>query len=399
MNDSTRRVRSPRRTSAFVLLPLAVACSNDHGGPEPGVGGGGGTAPGTAGTSGMNGGSAGSGNSAGTAPLAGSTSTAGTSSGGSNAGGAPGAGGSTPSSGAGGKSAGSGAAGSSNGGAAGSDGGSGAAGSGGGSGAAGSDGGSGAAGSGGGGGSDGCATATLDEFAPDDEELAELFAEYIATELGTLNCQTSGTGGSRTITETIFVPPNTAYDGKGETLTADAAAMNCDLSEGEQAENQRPYFLLAPGASLKNVTITYPGCEGVHMMGDNVLENIEWVDAGEDAASVRSYFPGGDITIKGSEGHHAADKMFQFNAPCNVLIQDFVGSDMGKLVRQNGGTEFELHVDLNNVNVTDCVSAVVQSDSPLCFVRHHDLSYTFTGSGDKSDRVFRDIPPENVTEY
>lgn len=239
----------------------------------------------------------------------------------------------------------------------------------------------------------------LEALAPSDPDLAEDFAEYVAEELGTMSCEASGRGGARTINQTIFVPPNSVYDGQGETLTADAATMNCDLSEGEQAESQRPYFLLAPGASLKNVTLAYPGCEGIHMMGDNVLENITWLDAGEDAASVRSYFPGGDITISGSEGHHAADKMFQFNAPCNVLIQDFVGSDMGKLVRQNGGTEFELRIDLNNVTVTDCVSAVVQSDSPLCFVRHHALSYTFTGSGDKSDRVFRDIPPENVTEY
>jgi hypothetical protein len=42
---------------------------------------------------------------------------------------------------------------------------------------------------------------------------------------------------------------------------------------------------------------------------------------------------------------------------------------------------------------------VVQSDSPVCFVRHHNLSFEFTGSGDKSDRVFRDIPVENVTQY
>jgi len=250
------------------------------------------------------------------------------------------------------------------------------------------------------GGSGGCSPLEmLEALAPSDPDLAEDFAEYVTEELGTLSCQASGMGGARTITQTIFVPPNSIYDGQGETLTADAASMNCDLSEGEQAESQRPYFLLAAGASVRNVTLAYPGCEGIHMMGDNVLENITWLDAGEDAASVRSYFPGGDITISSSEGHHAADKMFQFNAPCNVLIQDFVGSDMGKLVRQNGGTEFELRIDLNNVTVTDCVSAVVQSDSPLCFVRHHALSYTFTGSGDKSDRVFRDVPPENVTEY
>jgi pectate lyase C len=241
--------------------------------------------------------------------------------------------------------------------------------------------------------------AVLQQYAPADEDLAEDFAGYIGEEVGPLTCAITGTGGRRTITQTIFVPPNGVYDGNGETLTADPTAMKCDLTEGEQAESQRPYFLLAPGATLKNVTIDYPGCEGVHMMGDNVLENITWVDVGEDAASVRSYFPGGTFEILGSEAHHASDKTFQFNAPGEVLIQDFVGSDMGKLVRQNGGTEFEFHVDLNTVSVTGVISAVVQSDSPVCFIRHHALSYVFTGSGDKSDRVFRDIPVENITAY
>jgi pectate lyase C len=240
---------------------------------------------------------------------------------------------------------------------------------------------------------------TLRGLAPADEDLAKDYEKYLTEELGTLSCAMAGTGNARTITQTIYVPSGATYDGRGETLTADAAAMNCDTSDGEQAESQRPYFLLAPGAQLKNVTIMYPGCEGVHMMGDNVLEHITWPDAGEDAASVRSYFPGGKITIKDSEGHKAADKMFQFNAPCDVRIENFQGSDMGKLVRQNGGTEFELKIDLNNVTVTGVISAVVQSDSPLCYVRHHELSYMFTGSGDKADRVFRDIPAANVSEY
>ena len=240
---------------------------------------------------------------------------------------------------------------------------------------------------------------TLRGLAPADEDLAKDYEKYLTEELGTLSCAMAGTGNARTITQTIYVPSGATYDGRGETLTADAAAMNCDTSDGEQAESQRPYFLLAPGAQLKNVTIAYPGCEGVHMMGDNVIERVIWPDAGEDAASVRSYFPGGKITIKDSEGHKAADKMFQFNAPCDVRIESFRGSDMGKLVRQNGGTEFELKIDLNNVTVTGLISAVVQSDSPLCYVRHHALSYMFTGSGDKADRVFRDIPAANVSEY
>ncbi|MBN1652996.1 MAG: pectate lyase [Deltaproteobacteria bacterium] len=129
------------------------------------------------------------------------------------------------------------------------------------------------------------------------------------------------------------------------------------------------------------------------------IDNITWEDVGEDAASVRSYFPGGAIIITNSRGYKAADKMFQFNAPCKVRIERFEGSQMGKLVRQNGDTDFELYIDLNTVFVTEVISAVVQSDSPDCFVRYHALSYQFTGSGDKSERVFRDIPAANVTAY
>jgi len=239
---------------------------------------------------------------------------------------------------------------------------------------------------------------TLRGLAPTDPDLAEDFMGYLS-DLGPLTCAAAGTGTARTITQTIFVPPNSVYDGRGEKLTADSAMLRCDTSEGEQAEDQRPYFVLAKGATLKNVTITYPGCEGVHMLGDNVLDNVRWEDVGEDAASVRSYFPGGRITILNSEAHKAKDKTFQFNAPCDVRIERFTGSDMGKLVRQNGGEEFELKIDLNTVQVTGVISAVVQSDSPRCFIRHHALSYMFQGSGDKSDRVFRDIPPANVTEY
>ncbi|MGK3990811.1 pectate lyase [Sorangium sp. So ce136] len=60
------------------------------------------------------------------------------------------------------------------------------------------------------------------------------------------------------------------------------------------------------------MTITYPGCQGIHMMGDNALENITSDHLGEDAASVRSYFPGGAILIKDSKGFKAADKMTKF---------------------------------------------------------------------------------------
>ncbi|MET0343029.1 MAG: pectate lyase, partial [Polyangiales bacterium] len=167
--------------------------------------------------------------------------------------------------------------------------------------------------------------ATLRRYAPGDAKLAREFEKYLTQELGPLTCATSGTGQARTITQTIYVPPGAVYDGRGETLTADVAAMRCDTRAGEGDEGQRPFFVLAPGASLRNVRFAYPGCEGVHMMGDNELDHVVWTDVGEDAASVRTYFPGGKIVIRDSEGHKAGDKMFQFNAPCDVRIERFVG--------------------------------------------------------------------------
>jgi predicted neuraminidase len=234
-------------------------------------------------------------------------------------------------------------------------------------------------------------------YTPADESTANRYRQYMIKELGEFTFRIEGTGVARTINKTVVVPPNVSYDGKGERLTTDAKAMLSNLSD--QSEDQRPLFLLAPGAGIKNVTITDPGCEGIHTMGDNVLDNIHWGDVGKDAASVRSYFSGGKITIKNSKAFKASDKMFQFNTSCSVRIENFVGDDMGKLVRHMGSQDVPFHIDLNNVKVTNVVNAVVQSGSRKCHVRYHNLSYKFKGNKDKPERVFRCIPPENVTEY
>ncbi len=234
-------------------------------------------------------------------------------------------------------------------------------------------------------------------YMPADEAAANRYRKYVTKELGELTLGIEGTGQARTIAKTIVVPPNVTYDGKGEVVTADAKAMEAEL--GDQSEGQKPLFLLAPGAGIENVTITAPGCEGIHMMGDNVLDNIHWEDVGEAAASVRSYFPGGKITIKNSKAFKAADKMFQFNTPCHVRIENFVGDDMGKLVKNMWHKDdVPFYVDLNNVKVTHVKNAVVQSENPKCQARYHNLSYTFQGRF-RPERVFRNSPPDNVAEY
>jgi hypothetical protein len=212
--------------------------------------------------------------------------------------------------------------------------------------------------------------AILRTFAPADEDLAEDYEDYITEELGPLTVGTVGTGTAREITQTIFVPPGAVYDGRGEILTA------VGMGDGSQDEGQRPVFILAPGASVKNVTITAPGVEGIHMMGDNVVENVVWLDVGEDAASVRSYFPGGDILITGGSATGSQDKTFQFNSPSNVTIENFTATDIGKLVRQNGGTTFPLSITLIDVTVDRVRDVMILSDSPACVVRHQNLVAT-----------------------
>jgi hypothetical protein len=166
----------------------------------------------------------------------------------------------------------------------------------------------------------------------------------------------------------ILVPAGVVYDGKGQTIKPSIEGCS-----GSQTESQPPVFILVPGAGLKNVTISPPACDGVHMMGNNTLENVVWTDVGEDAASVRSYFPGGKISIKGGSLKSADDKAFQFNAPVQVTITDLVASNISKLVRQNGGEDFPMTVHLSNVKVSDCGEAVVRG-GPNCELTHENVT-------------------------
>ena len=205
----------------------------------------------------------------------------------------------------------------------------------------------------------------VETYVPDDN--VDLWEDYIA-ELD-YRVETGGNGGSRTIYNPILVRQGTTYDGRGETLNANKETMG----DSSQDEGQKPYFLLEPGANLKNVTFGNNGVEGVHMMGDNILDNVHWKDIGEDAASVRSYFPGGDITIKNGSAYDGADKCFQFNKECVVRITNFQSSNVGKFIRQNGGETFPLTIYLDTVTVNNFKEAIVRSDSPRCYVYYRNL--------------------------
>jgi hypothetical protein len=160
-------------------------------------------------------------------------------------------------------------------------------------------------------------------------------------------------GQIRTITDSIVVKSGETYDGQGETILAKG------MGDGSQKENQKPIFVLEDGAVLKNVTIGPPGCDGIHTFGDAKLDNVQWTDVGEDALTMKK---SGTVEINGGSAADARDKVFQLNAPGKLIINDFQAANIGKLVRQNGGTDFKTEVHLNNVTVSGCRSGIVVVD-------------------------------------
>ncbi|MBX2813875.1 MAG: pectate lyase [Myxococcales bacterium] len=195
------------------------------------------------------------------------------------------------------------------------------------------------------------------------------FRSYVDNEIGDPIVMSTGNGRDMTVNQPIVVPPGATFDGRNRTFTPGR-----NLGGGSQDEDQLPVFILTPGASLVNTVIGSPGVEGVHMMGDNTLDNVNWPNVGEDAASVRSYFPGGRILIQNGTARDASDKVFQFNTVCDVTIRNFTARNMGKLVRQNGGTTFRLDITVDNVTATGVSDAGIRSDSPNCSVRERNFS-------------------------
>lgn len=171
-------------------------------------------------------------------------------------------------------------------------------------------------------------------------------------------------GQTKVIYDTIVVGSGEVYDGQGETIEARG------MGDGSQDENQKPIFRLMNGAILKNVIIGAPGCDGVHSYGDATVDNVWWADVGEDAFTVKDE---GTVHILNSTMFYASDKNIQVNAPSTVFLHNVYAADMGKLIRQNGGSTFATTWYLDTVYVNDVSDSICRSDSPNCRVYYRNL--------------------------
>ncbi|MCE3253080.1 MAG: pel3C [Cellvibrio sp.] len=161
--------------------------------------------------------------------------------------------------------------------------------------------------------------------------------------------------GAVTVSSTIRVSSGT-YDGGCKVFTATTA-----LGDGSQKEGQKPVFIVEGGATLKNVILGSNAADGIHFYGSANIENIRWTNVGEDAMTVKE---SGTINIKNISAFQGDDKFFQVNAASTININNCVVDDMGKYLRQNGGTTFAVNVSVSNCQISNMGEGIFRTDSP-----------------------------------
>lgn len=165
--------------------------------------------------------------------------------------------------------------------------------------------------------------------------------------------------GTVTVNETIVVKAGQTFDGGGKLYEAGK-----NLGDGGQSENQKPVFVLEPGAKLTN--LQYKGADGIHTMGDATIKNVWARDVGEDALTMKKY---GHVTWSGGGAFNASDKIFQLNAGGSFTLENFTADRFGKAVRTNGGHQIETVITIRNSRFTNGDEAIVRTDSTLATIR------------------------------
>ncbi|MFH8533941.1 pectate lyase [Streptomyces tendae] len=160
--------------------------------------------------------------------------------------------------------------------------------------------------------------------------------------------------GSKPVSSTI--PVKGTYDGGMKKFYGTGA-----LGGSGQDEGQDPVFELADGATLKNVIIGTPAADGVHCKGSCTLQNVWWLDVGEDAASFKGTSSSAQYKVVGGGARKADDKVLQFNGAGTLTVSGFRVEDFGKLVRSCGNckTQYKRTIVLKDIDVVAPGKALV----------------------------------------
>ncbi|MFF8636506.1 pectate lyase [Streptomyces pilosus] len=152
--------------------------------------------------------------------------------------------------------------------------------------------------------------------------------------------------GSKPVSKTV--PVSGVHDGGMKKYYGTGA-----LGGDSQDEGQDPIFELADGATLKNVIIGTPAADGVHCKGSCTLQNVWWLDVGEDAASFKGTSSSAQYKVIGGGAKKADDKVLQFNGAGTLTVSGFRVEDFGKLVRSCGNCkkQYKRTIVLNDIDV------------------------------------------------
>jgi hypothetical protein len=186
-------------------------------------------------------------------------------------------------------------------------------------------------------------------------------------------CETPA-GEFGTVDSTIVVDSGEVYDGACKIFRANPET----LGAGDQGEGQLPIFRVEDGGTLKNVVIGASGADGVHLYGDVTLENIHWLDIGEDAMTVKE---SGTVYLDCGSSAHGDDKTFQVNAASDIFISNFTATDAGKFMRQNGDTTFEVNVTIDHSDISFMDEGIFRTDSSSSHVTFTNSRYSNLGDG------------------
>jgi pectate lyase C len=185
------------------------------------------------------------------------------------------------------------------------------------------------------------------------------------------------------VRETIEVT-NTVFDGGCTRYIAGP-----ELGDGSQDEDQDPVFRVINGM-LRNVVLGAPAADGIHTEGNVTLNNVTWEDVGEDALTIKR---SGTVVIDGGRAFNADDKVFQINAASTFTVRNFIASNGGKFIRQNGGTTFRVSMFIDMCDISNMDEAIARTDSPTTTVRMTNTRYSNIG-----DALFIGFAPGNVSQ-
>lgn len=172
---------------------------------------------------------------------------------------------------------------------------------------------------------------------------------------GSITGSSCGTGGTQTTVHATIPVTSGTYDGGCRRFNAGS-----ELGDGSDDEGQSPVFRVENGATLRNVVLGMNGADGIHTYNGAILDNIYWMNVGEDAMTIKS---SGTTTVRNIEGYDASDKFFQVNAASTLNVSNCIIHRAGKALRQNGGTTYRINVTFDRCDLNTLDEGVFRTDS------------------------------------